>query len=88
MRPLMQSAANGCFEPILTNAAQRTNDFITIHCGHLFPPDRKSRCFTVRLILRLENISTIVLQWCSKCSRDGLHVLTAGEVEFGPGPDA
>jgi hypothetical protein len=81
-------AANDCLEPTLPNAAQRSNDRITIDCGHLFTPDRNSRCFTVRLILRLGNISPFVLQWCSNCSRDGLHVLAASEVEFGPGSDA
>jgi hypothetical protein len=84
----IQIAANGSSEPRLPNAAQRSNDRITIHCGHLFTPDRNSRCFTVRLILRLGNISPFVLQWCSNCSRDGLHVLAASEVEFGPGSDA
>ena len=34
MRPLMQSAANGCFEPFLTDAAVYTDDRNTNQSRH------------------------------------------------------
>lgn len=74
--------------PMAKYSAARMNCHLDMQCRHLFQPDHKSLCLTVRLVFRLERNSKVAPHWRQDCALVYLYVLAAGEVELGAGPDA